>query len=167
LLRYDPLFFGRTGLHRFDAPAGEYGVLYAGQDAHCAFIETHGDLVGVRIVSMSALAQRGFALVEATQPLRLADLTGPGLARLGADERLACGEHTIARRWALAVWSHLSLPDGLLYRARHDPSRWSAAIYDRAAPHLKATRLGSLLDGRHAALLADVLDTYGFSLIGL
>ena len=34
------IYFGKGSLHRFDSPDGSYGVMYAGRDAHCAFIET-------------------------------------------------------------------------------------------------------------------------------
>ena len=40
-----PLYFGKSGASRFDAPAGEFGVLYVGRDAHCAFIETYGSRI--------------------------------------------------------------------------------------------------------------------------
>jgi len=164
-LSKDPIFFGKTDGNRFDAPNEEYGVLYAGQDAHCAFIETHGDALS-RVVSTTELARKGFALILPSQPLRLVDLTGPGLARLCADERLASGNHAGARRWALALWAHPSSPDGLLYRARHDPSRRSVAIFDRAEGHLDVRHLGGLLDPLNARLVADILDTYGFGLVG-
>lgn len=37
-----PLFFGKTMTQRWDAPEGEYGVLYLGFDPFCAFIESIG-----------------------------------------------------------------------------------------------------------------------------
>src|SRR6478735_5682570 len=49
---HDPLFFGRSGLNRFDAPAGEYGVLYAGESVECAFIETFGSATGIRAITL-------------------------------------------------------------------------------------------------------------------
>jgi hypothetical protein len=53
----------------------------------------------------------------------------------------------------------------MLYRLRHDPSRLCAAIFDRAADALTATPMGSLADARQPALLGNVLDRYGYSLI--
>src|SRR5688500_14349481 len=35
---YGPLYFGRSEFNRFDAPAGQYGVLYVAADAEGAFI---------------------------------------------------------------------------------------------------------------------------------
>ena len=89
----------------------------------------------------------------------MVDLTGPGLARLGADERLCAGGHAVAQRWALALWTHPSRPDGLYFRARHDPSRFCVAIYDRAADAVHAIPQNSLIEPSHIALLADVNST--------
>lgn len=145
-IEHEPLFFGRTGRYRFDAPHGEYGVLYAAADVHSAFVETFGWRTGERVID-------------------LVDLAAAGLTRLGADARLSAGEsYATARRWALALWRHPAQPDGLHYRARHDPSRYCIALYDRAAPAVVAVTLGALAAPEHAALLAEVLATYEFGL---
>lgn len=60
--------------------------------------------------------------------LRLVDLTGPGLARLGADARLFAGDHGQARQWSRAFYSHPDRVDGIYYPVRHDPSRVAAAV---------------------------------------
>ncbi|WP_438020577.1 RES family NAD+ phosphorylase [Sorangium sp. So ce315] len=165
-LAHAPLFFGRSGDNRFDAPAGEFGVLYAGKDAHCAFIEVFGHATGVRLVEQGELAARGLARIAARRPLRLVNLAGGGLARLGADARLTSGEsYAAAHRWALAIHDHPRRPDGIVYAARHDPSRVCAALFERASAELEVTPLGSLADPAHAALLARVLDTYRFGLV--
>ena len=65
----------------------------------------------------------------------------------------------------MALWAHPVRPDGLFYRARHDPSRQSAALFDRAAGLLTAAPLGSLAAPELADLLADVLATYEFGLV--
>ena len=158
------LYFGSSRDGRFDAPAGEYGVLYLAADAHCAFVETFGQSTGINTVTTDALAERSLSRVEAARPLRLVDLTGSGLARLGADERLCAGDHLVAQRWALALWRHPAAPDGLLYRARHDPARFCAAVFDRAQPALRAVPVGGMLDPAQGSLLGDILDTYGFGL---
>ena len=48
---HKPLHFGRNRRNRFNAPDGEYGVLYLGCDLACAFIETLGWRTGIRYVS--------------------------------------------------------------------------------------------------------------------
>ena len=163
--RYAALHFGRSGDGRFDAPLGEYGMLYAGSDAHAAFAETFGQSTGINTVTSASLAGRSLSSIEAIRPLRLVDLTGPGLARVGADERLCSGDHEVAQRWAREFWHHPEAPDGLRYRARHDPSRPCVALYDRADPMLRATLLGGMLDPTLSGRLGDILDTYGFGLV--
>jgi len=115
---YAPLFFGRTGRYRVDAPDGEFGVLYAGHDEQCAFVETFGHSLDMRVVTMDELKRRDLARLVVNRPLRLVDLTGAGLARLGADNRLCTGDYLLAQRWALALWRHAESLGGLA-DARH------------------------------------------------
>lgn len=160
----NPAFWGKTGQNRFDAPAGEFGVLYTATDRHAAFIETYGDALD-RTVTSSSLSVRGWARVEPTRDLRLVDLSGPGLVRIGADERLCSGEHNVAQDWSLALWQHRASADGLYYRARHDPSRMSVALFDRAATAVTVAQDGRLMDARNKAVLAAVLESYQFALL--
>jgi hypothetical protein len=160
----DPAFWGKTRDNRFDSPAAEFGVLYAATDQYGAFIETCGGLLN-RTVTTSFLGARGWARVIPARDLKLVDLSGPGLARIGADERLSSGEHDVAQQWSLALWQHPATVDGIHYRARHDPSRTSVALFDRAAPALTITEDGGLLADVNTTLLAAILDTYEFSLL--
>lgn len=160
----DPAFWGTTGRNRFDAPAGQFGVLYAAADPYGAFIETCGD-TGTRVVTTTSLSQRGWARVIPNRDLRLVDLSGPGLAHIGADERLCSGDHAQAQHWSLALLRHPATVDGLYYRTRHDPSRIAVALFDRAAKAVTIVRDGGLLEDRHQALLSDILDTYQFALL--
>jgi hypothetical protein len=79
---------------------------------------------------------------------------------------MATGEYYVSQTWALAFHDHPDRPDGLLYRSRHDPSRICAAIFDRAFIAVAATPIGSFADAHNTALLADILNTYDYSLIG-
>jgi hypothetical protein len=161
-----PLYFGRAPRSRFDAPAGEFGVLYVATDAHGAFAETFGHETGVRFVTSAELGKRSIAVIAAVRALRLADLRGKGLARMGADAALTSGlDYDLSRRWARAIHDHPRKPDGILYRARHDPARTCAAIFDSADNLLTATAAGTLMDDVHLELLGDILDTYGFGLL--
>ena len=164
--RRSPLFFGATGGGRFDDLTRGYGVLYPGADAHAAFIETFGRRTGIRAVSWSELRDRHLVRIETTRPLVLVDLTGPSLAKLGADARLFAGEHAVAQRWSRAFWEHPARPDGLCYPARHDPSRLCAAVYERASDAVGLVPLGGLTEGANALLLSHILDAYGFDIVG-
>lgn len=163
----DPLHFGRSGNNRFDDPTAEFGVLYVGADFEGAFVETFGRVVAdaPRLVSGRALGDRLLTPIEFDPPLRLVDLSGPGLGRLGADARLCAGDYRAAQAWSRALWAHPDAPDGLLYRSRHDPSRLCAAIYERAAQRARV-RLGvSLVALDLRSHLAAVLDLYGLGLV--
>lgn len=135
-----------------------------GADERAAFIETFGWEVGTRRVDLVQLRARGLARIDVGRPLVLVDLTGAGLARLGADARLFAGDYDVARQWALAFFRHPSAPDGIYYPSRHDPERASAALFDRAEQFTSALGLGTLADPIHAALLRDLLATYRFGL---
>jgi hypothetical protein len=164
-LRHAPIFFGRTGRYRFDAPHGENGVLYAGNDIACAFVETFGHSLDIRTLTLEEVRLRGIAEIVVARPLRLADLTGNGLARIGADNRLCTADYLVAQRWSHALWHHPDVVDGIFYRSRLDPGRQCVAIFDRAADAVTASALGSLADPPHEHLLASLLDMYGIGLL--
>jgi hypothetical protein len=168
-LRHDPLYFGKTAANRFDAPAGEFGVCYLARDRHGAFIETFGHETGVRFVTEAQLRERGLArvaLADRASALRLVDLRGEGLARIGADASLVTGlDLELARRWSLALHAHPRRPDGILYRARHDPARESVALFDRAAGKARVRSRTPWLDPSLHEALGGILDTYDFGLL--
>jgi hypothetical protein len=163
--QHSPLYYGSSGNNRFDAPNGEYGVMYAAADANGAFIETFGSATGIRVVALSDLLSRSISELTCLKPLTLVDLTGAGLARLRADNRLCDGEHALAQRWALSLWKHQKQVDGIYYRARHDPSRYCAAIFDRARDKLVISKQLALNNNDCKSTLADILNTYEFGLV--
>jgi hypothetical protein len=164
--RRDPVHFGREPTSRFNAPSREFGVLYLASDPACAFIEVFGRVNGPSFVEPAQLSRRRLAEIRPPRPLRLVDLTGSGLARIGADARLFAGDHTVARRWSLALFQHPASPDGLLYPARHDPSLRAAAVFDRVKGRWRAKDLGRLDDPGNRALLAGLLHRYGYGFLG-
>lgn len=163
-LNYAPIFFGRRPLNRFDASAGEFGVLYVGATAGAAFIETFGHVTGDNFVQQSELLLRGISLIHSSVVLQLVDLTGPGLARLGADERLCSGSQPLARKWSTALYAHPSAPGGILYRARHDPSELCAALFDRGEKSLSVIQTTCLGDSSFEDELLELLLKYDFGL---
>jgi hypothetical protein len=161
--RREPVSFGRTRAHRFDAAGGEFGVLYAAADMAGAFIEAFGDPLDLRMVSRRDLARGCATTLTAKRPLRLVDLTGDGLNALGADTRLTSGAHGPAQRWAVHLWAHPQHVDGIAYPARDDPAREAVAIFDRARAAVLARRVRPLTaDVRR---VADIIDRYAFALI--
>jgi hypothetical protein len=164
--RHTPLHFGRQRRWRFDAPAAEFGVLYAADDLHGAFIETFGRQLDVRSITSQKLVEQRLATIESVRGLRLVDLAASGgLARLGADTRLTAGDYEVSQAWSRALWAHPVHADGLSYPLRHDPTRLGCAIFDRAAKVLTVTRQGTLWDPARRSELGGILDRYGFGLI--
>jgi hypothetical protein len=159
--KHSALFFGKLRRFRWDAPRAEYGVCYLGMSRAAAFIETFGQSP----VQTSELAARCITTVRPARPLQLVDLTGPGLARIGADGRLCTGQHSLSRRWSKALYDNRIAPDGILYRARHDPSESCCAIFDRVASSLKTVRSINLADRTFETFLMDLLKQYDFGLI--
>ena len=170
LAAHSPVHFGATGNNRFDdphAPADpSFGVLYAGADPQCCFIESCGPTTGVPAVSCEYLADRAMAQFELRKDLRFIDLfsTG-GLTRIGADGRLFTGPYQIAQHWSAALRTHPSKPDGIRYPSRHDPARAAYAIYSRPVSTFKVISLGSLMAPANRALLNDILTVYQVQLL--
>jgi hypothetical protein len=162
--RHGAVFYGCTGSNRFDDSQQKFGVLYVGLDEYAAFIETHGQRMGVNAVTEAELRARCLTVLTPTRLLSLVDLTGPGLAKLGADNRLATADHEIAQRWSRAVWEHPAQSDGILFRSRHDPSRISIAIFDRGI-NWQQKSPGSLMESSNTALLTALLEQYHFALL--
>ncbi len=168
-LRNAPLYFGTNGSERFDDALCEFGVCYVGADDACAFIETvpvSAPLFagGRRIVPAGFLEQRGVADVTlvGAAPLRLVDLTGQGLADLGADADLcSCRDYAVCQRWSRALHEHPRAPDGLLYRARHDPSLLSVTLFgDRVDGRIAMVGRGAWSDRANVTRLAPILRRY-------
>ncbi len=172
-LKHAAKFFCRSRTRRWDAPQGEYGVMYTGATPFVSFAEAllpaPGTLAAITVsasgatvpVSSGMVASHGLAVVTPVEPLRCLDLRGPGLTCIGADGRLATGSHLVAQRWSLALWSHPSEPDGILYHSRRDPDDTALAIFDRAEGKTRVDLLGGLKGPRHRELLAQIYERYG------
>ena len=164
-LGYSPSYFDVSDRHRFNAPNGEFGTLYAGDDDHCAFAETLLRNLDLRVVSMTDLAGRGRSRVDLLGDLRLVDLTGSGLAQIRADGRLTTGDYQVAQRWSLALHDHPDQPDGLMWRSRFDQGRTCYAMYDRARSGVQLMPLGPLDDPAFTPKLVAILDEYRIGLV--
>jgi hypothetical protein len=106
-----PCVLGRTRHNRFDAPDGEFGVLYASEGFNGAFIESFGD--APHVLSVNSLAVRGIAHVQTLRTLHLVDLAGPGLSQLALDARISAEDHALPQQWSQALWVHPQHVDGL------------------------------------------------------
>lgn len=163
----DPVFFGRTGLNRFDDPEGEYGILYAAEDAFGAFIEVYGRGPGLNLVAETDLRRRVISELAVEGGLRLVDLTGPGAARIGATGAISTDPHGLVRPWSRAIYEHPSSPDGIYYRLKHDLGKKGIAVFDREkiTGAVRSEGRGTLMDPGNAGLLGEILEEYGFGLV--
>jgi hypothetical protein len=159
-----PLYFGREPIHRFAAPNREYGTLYAGSDAHVAFVETFGRDVSEQFVTLGEIERACLTHVQVLSGIRLADLTGARLRTLGADARLTTGNYELTHVWGLALWDHPDHVDGLVWHSRFDDERLVIGLFDRASTKVGWACQGSLALPWQLTLLGDILDTYHFGI---
>ena len=113
-------------------------MCYVGASEEASFVEALLRGRGA-IFEADDLDPLAFSAIESTQPLRLAQLHGAGLHKIGATSVIASGPYSASRPWSLALHNHPDQPDGIAYRARHDDDVLCAAVYDRARTKL-ATR---------------------------
>lgn len=106
-----------TPRYRFDAPHGEYPVLYACASQVGTFAEVYGDRAR-RLGEHEG--ERYLVRLLPRAPLPLVDLTDVRLlASLGLDERISVGDdYAACQAWAHALWQGLPQTAGIRYRAR-------------------------------------------------
>lgn len=123
--------------YRFDAPHGEYPVLYACASQLGTFAEVYGDRA-----RRLGEPEGGRYLVRLVPhiPHSLVDLTDVRLlASLGLDERISVGDdYATCQAWALALWRELPEVAGIRYRARKAGATVAnvALFLDRCGDHL-------------------------------
>jgi hypothetical protein len=98
---------GHPPTHRFDAPDGEYQVVYVGLSYEAALAETVLRNPRRRIVDHVDLRVRSMAQLRNRSLLRLVQAHGPGLSQLGTTAALSTGGYRASRQWSLALWPAL------------------------------------------------------------
>jgi hypothetical protein len=170
---YSPVAFNFQPIaDRFNAPNGEFGVLYLASDPFGAFIETFGSsmvtaALQLRTVSERDLGRRCLCRIDVLidpDTVRLVNLAdGYGFSRLGIDGRISTTkQREVTRQWALELWRHPQQPDGLLFRACNDQERLSVMLFDRVGDILRSTCEHNIL--RDPVQLAAILDYYAVGL---
>ena len=103
--------------YRFDAPDGEYAVLYACASQLGTLAEVYGDRA--RRLGESEGGRYLVRLVPRA-PIPLVDLLDVRLlASLGLDERISVGDdYATCQAWALALWQEMPEIMGIRFRAR-------------------------------------------------
>lgn len=133
---HPPIFFspgqGKQPLGRFDSAAGRFGVLYMAFDLAGAFVETVLRNPQRRLVAKADIESRSLSVLACSRALRLVELHGPGLQRLGLDNAITTGPYAMPGLWADALYGHPDRPDGICYASRHDPDLRCMALFERA-----------------------------------
>jgi hypothetical protein len=141
--------------YRFDAPAGEYAVIYANDSEVGVFAEVYVDR-GRRLGMEDA--RRHLVRIMPERPLRLVDLCADRtLASLDLDARISIGDdYEACQEWALAFYERWFEVSGICYAARNAGlmTRNVALFTDRCAPALTLSSLGHLEDLEQIVLSA-------------
>jgi hypothetical protein len=145
---FDPIYFDRSTLGRFNAPDGSYGVLYAAEKIAGAFAETFLRRPGRSIIDADFLRRKAYVRIELQSDLAMIMLAGPGLAILGATAQVPHSglPYDVPQAWSKALFQHPVQADGIAYRARHDDDQLCYAFFDRSMAALQEMERKSDLD---------------------
>lgn len=143
--RNAPLYYGRDGTNRYDAPGRDYGVLYLGRDLPTALMESvfhqhRWDRNAKRSIALAEVQRRLVRAVGVLEGLRLADLTAEGVMAgyFGLNlEQLAGRGYTHTQQVSGQVHAMQGeedgpLFDGVLYPSRNNYPAPSIALFERA-----------------------------------
>ncbi len=192
-IKYPSAFhFDETGKGRFDGPNQRYGILYVGEDITGPFIECFGRPPGGKWpeekslqwqwleeleeeekkekkswqwLEETSLEQRCLFKIKSKRPLNLVNLLGDGLVKMGADALVTCGEYSVSRIWAKAIWDHPQQVDGIIYRSRLDNDRICCGLFRHVKDLLEEENLDTLLNLKHRQQLDEILDRYQYALM--
>lgn len=134
------------------------------EEGHIALAETLLRDLTLDAVPEAELRVRSLARLRLLGPLRLATMHGNGLRAHGADASVVHGPYSITGAWSAALAAHPDAPDGIYYRARHDDSGFSIALFERARDKLEHASSVELLDPSFARDLARWMDRYDVGL---
>ncbi len=148
--RDKPLYYGRDGTNRYDAPTRDYGVLYLGRDLPTALMESvfhkhQWDKGTQRSIALAEVERRLVRAVGVLEELYLADLTAEGVMAgyFGLNlEQLASRGYTHTQQvsgqvHAMLGKEDLPLFDGVLYPSRNNYPAASIALFERAQKKVK------------------------------
>lgn len=133
-------YFGKHAAYRFDDPGKRFGTCYCGRQLDTAIAETvlHDEVpekgqFKIRQEDMDARYLVTFAAGDDNGVLRLADLTGPHLKRIGGDNSLSA-EHPydVSQQWGAAVHAHPANVDGFMFVSKQLNDKRAVVVFDRA-----------------------------------
>jgi hypothetical protein len=144
----EPIYFDPSKTGRFNSPDRSFGVLYAAKRINGAFAETFLREVGRTPLPSDLVMKKGLVRLRSRRALRLANLYGPGLARLGATSEVSSVlPYESSQAWAAALHNHPCKCDGIAYRSRLDDDEICYALFERSASAIaEIDRDGDLLN---------------------
>ena len=147
--------------YRFDAPGGEYAVLYANDTEVATFNESYAEK---RRRVPAADAHRHLVRITPRTPLPLVDLTDDRtLSVLDLDARVSVGDdYEACGLWALAFHERWPEGCGVAYAARWGGVRTTNVVLfaERCENDLVVTSLGRLGDPNLEDLVLEAADRY-------
>ncbi|WP_244635274.1 RES family NAD+ phosphorylase [Methylosinus sp. C49] len=145
---FDSIHFDRSRDGRLNAPDASYGVLYVAENLRGAFAETFLRAPGRTLLPLDLLRRKARVRLRVTRELRLIELRGYGLARVGATAEITHGglPYDAPQAWSKALHDHPLMVDGIAYSARHDDEALCYALFDRAAGDLEEIAIERDLD---------------------
>jgi hypothetical protein len=123
---------GRPSQNRFDAPNGEYRVLYAAERLEGAFVETVLRQPAHRIVRRAFIDERMWSPLRLNRAMILAKIMDEGLLFHGVDASVSSSDnYGPSRTLALQLYQDFPDLDGLAYRSRHNNGEVCYVFFDR------------------------------------
>jgi len=132
--------------YRFDSASGRFGVLYAAEQFEGAFVETILRNPRLTFVSQNYITLRCLAELTFSRNLRLVDMRGRGLSRIGTTNAISTGPYAPCWAWSDYIYSHRGKPDGIAYASRHNPLQICYAVFERSDRSVTAGRPIRLAD---------------------
>jgi hypothetical protein len=158
------IYFDQSGRGRFDHQQASYGILYVAEAIEGSFIECFGRNLGIKAVAEADIKTRNLFEITSNRSLRLVDLLGSGLVKIGADARVTSGSYTVSRAWVEAIYHHPQQVDGIRYYSRHDNDLVCCGLFERTKKYLTEINKLNLVD-HHSVKLGKILNYYEYGLI--
>lgn len=159
------IFFGPThGVppqNRFDAPSGEYRVLYAAERLEGAFVESVLRRPAGRVLRRAFVEERMWTPLRFGRSVTLAKILDEGLQFHHIDASVsASDDYAGSRALALALYTDFPSLDGLAYRSRFNNGEVCFAIFDRVLPSDLAAMPGQRFDA-HPRRVDELMTLHG------
>ena len=152
-------YFGKHAAYRFDDRLKHFGTCYCGLHLSTAIAETvlHDELPekGVFRIRQEEIDTRylvTFAAGSDHGMLKLADLTGASLKRLGGDNSLSAEyPYDVTQQWSAAVHAHPANVDGFAFVSRQLNNKRAVVVFERARLKFGEVTYKPLSDARGLA----------------